>query len=77
MPPPFFEEKMMQLHFTVLQVLAVGPTRERRDHTTTHIQVGMQTADGDNSCNLTLPLDKAKEFVVGSTIIVTVGGGLH
>lgn len=66
----------MQFKFKVLQVTAVAHNDSPRKEPT-HIQVGLQTDDGDNQMNLTVPISEAERFVVGSNILFTVNGGTH
>lgn len=64
----------MQVRMTVLQAMAVAKRDAADEKTPTHIQLALQSDDGDNQLSLTVPLDRAAQFMIGSTIVMTLGG---
>lgn len=62
----------MQFKLRVLQVLAVSH-RDSTDDTVTHIQIGMQSDNKDNTFNITVPVEEADKFLVGQSITLTMG----
>ena len=66
----------MTYDMVVTQTMGVSVNNEKMSANPTHLRVALSTAMGDSGLNLITTIDKAPQFVVGSTVTVNVGG-LH